>query len=329
VAVGSDSSPLRRPWSDRRAERAFGTVAVSLLVLIAAMVVFVVSSAWPAFEANGLRWFGSGGSVDAQLADLYNADPDEGPFTFRAWPLLYGTALVTGFAVVVGLALALLSAIFICEFAPPPLRRVMPPVVKLLAAVPSVVYGLIGILVLAPFVQDALISPKLKEDLIFAVQISGQNLLVAGLILTVMITPIMTALIVEALRSVPRSWTEGSAALGVNRWRTMWRISVRAARPAIVAAAVLATARALGEAIMLSMVSGSISFAPNPLDGLTMLVEPVHPVAAVIAENRDGLSTPIGPTIYAMASVLLVASAGLSFAAWAVKQPMKRFGVRP
>ena len=73
----------------------------------------------------------------------------------------------------------------------------------------------------------------------------------------------------NALAAVPRSWTEGSAALGVNRWRTMWRVSVRAARPAIVAGAVLATARALGEAIMLSMVGGSRAFAPNLLDGIT------------------------------------------------------------
>ena len=85
----------------------------------------------------------------------------------------------------------------------------------------------------------------------------------AVLILTIMIVPIMIAIMVDALRSVPRSWTEGAVALGVNRWRVMWTISVRAARPAIVAAAVLATARALGEAIMLSMVSGRRSSRPT------------------------------------------------------------------
>ena len=84
------------------------------------------------------------------------------------------------------------------------------------------------------------------------------------MILTVMIAPIMIAIIVDALRAVPRAWTEGAAALGVNRWRTMWTVSVRAARPAIVAGAVLACARALGEAIMLSMVSGSRASRPTP-----------------------------------------------------------------
>ena len=88
------------------------------------------------------------------------------------------------------------------------------------------------------------------------IQLDGTSILVGVLVLTVMITPIMVAIMVDALRSVPRNWTEGAAALGVNRWRAMCTVGVRAARPAIVAAAVLATARALGEAIMLSMVVG-------------------------------------------------------------------------
>lgn len=322
------SSIRSRPWTDHRAERLLGTVAVLMLVLIAAMLVFVFANAWPSFRDNGLSWFTGGGNTDDQLADLYNADASKDKLTFHAFPLLYGTVLVTGIAVLVGLAFALLSALFITDFAPPSVQKVMFPVVRLLAAVPSVIFGLIGILVLAPFVQDSFISPGLKEELIFAVQISGQNVLVATLILTVMITPIMTALIVDALRAVPRSWTEGSAALGVNRWKTAWRISVRTARPAILAAAVLATARALGEAIMLSMVSGSISFSPNPLDGLVMFLEPVHPLAATIADNREGLSTPLGPTIYAMSAVLLLSTAMLSLGSSFAKQSMRRYGTR-
>ena len=143
-----------------------------------------------------------------------------------------------------------------------------------------------------------------------------------------MITPIMVAIIVDALRAIPKTWTEGSAALGVNRWRTIWTISVRAARPAIIAAVVLATARALGEAIMLSMVSGSVGFAPNPLDGVTFFLEPARPLAATIVDNAEGLSVqPFGETIYAFAAVLLVSSAFLSFSAWYVKQTLKRRGM--
>ena len=110
----------------------------------------------------------------------------------------------------------------------------------------------------------------------------------------------------------------------------MWTISVRTARPAIVAAAVLATARALGEAIMLSMVAGSASFAPNPIDGLTFLFEPTRPLAAALVENVEGLSvTPFGQTLFAFAAVLLVSSMFLSLAGFVAKQPMRKYGVRP
>jgi phosphate transport system permease protein len=220
------------------------------------------------------------------------------------------------------LVISLLAAVFIVEFAPPPVKRVLEPVVRLLAAVPSVVYGLIGILVLVPFVGNHLISQGRKESVINVVQLTGASLAVAVVILTVMITPIMVAIIVDALRAVPRSWTEGAAALGANRWRVMWSISVRAARPAVIAAAVLATARALGEAIMLSMVSGSVGFAPNPLDGLTFFVEPTRPV-----DGAGGPSvTPYGQTLYAFAAVLLVSAMFLSLAGWAAKQPLKKYG---
>ena len=84
------------------------------------------------------------------------------------------------------------------------------------------------------------------------------------MILTVMISPMMISIFSDGLRSVPRGWLEGSLALGVNRWRTIWKIAVRAARPAMVAGTVLAVARAIGESVMLAMVSGSVGFAPNP-----------------------------------------------------------------
>ena len=325
-------APAARQATDRRVELVLGALASVVLVLIVGMVVFVFSKAWPSFAHNGLHWFGAGGNVDQQLTDIFNspANPKAYEYTLHAWPLLYATALTTVSAVVIGLTFSLLSAVFIVEFAPARLRAVLEPVVRLLAAVPSVIYGLIGILVLVPFVGNHLISQERKNSVSYVVQLSGTSLLVAVLILTVMITPIMIAIIVDALRAVPRSWKEGAAALGVNRWRVMWTIVVRTARPAIIAAAVLATARALGEAIMLSMVSGSAAFAPNPLDGLTFLFEPVRPLAATIVDNAEGLSVkPFGQTIYAFAAVLLISSMFLSFAGWAAKQPLKRYGVNP
>jgi len=133
----------------------------------------------------------------------------------------------------------------------------------------------------------------------------------------------------RASKSRRRAWREGSLALGVNRWRTIWRVSLHTARPAIVAATVLATARALGEAVMLAMVAGGRGFAPNLLDGATALFEPVRPLAATIFQNSEGLTiAALGHTVYAIGAVLLVSAAMLSLAGWAAKRRFKRYGVR-
>jgi phosphate transport system permease protein len=314
-----------------RTELALRALAVGVLVVIAAIAATVLYKAWPSFSHNGLAWFGSGGEPDTQLKDMINGpkDPAHYVYHFRAWPLIWGTLLTSGLAVILGMVMSIFAAVFIVEFAPAPVRRVIDPVVRLLAGVPSVVFGLVGILAIAPWVEHNLISTERKQSVEYVVQLTGANLGVATLILTVMIVPIMVAIIVSALETVPRSWTEGSAALGVNRWRTIWRVSLRTARPAIVAAAVLATARALGESIMLSMVSGSRGFAANPIDGVTFLFEPVRPLAATIIDYIDSLSVkPVEQTLYAMAAVLLVSCALLSLAGWAAKQPMKRYGIR-
>lgn len=319
-------------WSDRRVERMLGAVACLVLLLIVGMIVFVFSKAWPSFAHNGLAWFGSGGDVDQQLEDIFAspANPANYVYELRAWPLIWGTFVITAGAVAIGIVFSLFAAIFIVEFAPQRLVDLLEPVVRLLAAVPSVVYGLIGILVVVPGVGQNLISLERKESVSNVIQLDGSGVIVGILILTVMITPIMIAIVVDALRAVPRGWTEGAAALGVNRWRVTWSITVRTARPAVIAAAVLATARALGEAIMLSMVSGSASFAPNPIDGITFFFEPTRPLASALVENVEGLNVvPFGQTLFAFAAVLLVSSMFLSLAGFVAKQPLRKYGVRP
>ncbi len=316
---------------DRRVELALGAVASTVLLLCAGMVVFVVLKAWPSFEANGLGWFASA-STDEQLGEIFKSpsNPDQYVYEFGAWALIWGTLLTSGLAVVIGVVFAVFTAVFIVEFAPSKVNRVLVPTVRLLAAVPSVVYGLIGILVLVPLAAEVLVTTERKESVAYFVQLTGACWLVAAVILSIMIVPIMISITVDALRAVPRSWTEGAAALGVNRWRVITTISVRAARPAIIAGMILASARALGEAIMLSMVAGSAAWAPNPLDGFTFFLEPVRPLASTVVESAEGLSVePFGQTIYAIAAVLLVSSAFLSWAGWFAKRSMRRYGIEP
>ena len=182
-------------------------------------------------------------------------------------------------------------------------QAVLEPVIRLLASVPSVIYGLIGVLVLVPFIGNHLIS---QEGGVRHPGDLAQRLQPAGgvVILTVMISPIMIAIFAEGLRSVPRSWLEGSLALGVNRWRTFWNIAVRSARPALIAGTVLATARALGESVMLAW-SVVPRVRPQPGDGLIFFVEPSRGLAATILHNTDELtSPPMKHTLFAIAAVL-------------------------
>lgn len=322
----------RAPWTDEQAARRLGAVACSVLLLIGLMVAFVAVKAWPTLSNNGIvGWLGPGGRVDNQLGGMIavGQDPPGAAYHLRAWPLVYGTLLTTGVAVVLGLGISLLAAVFIVEFAPPRVRDTVIPATRLLAAVPSVVYGLIGILVLVPFVRDTFISEDRKSAVEHVVQLDGTGVLVACVVLTVMIVPIMVSIIVEALRAIPRGWREGAMALGANRWEVAWSVGVKATRPAIVAAAVLACARALGEAVMLSMVSGSRGFAPNFLDGTTYLFEPIRPLAAGMVENVEALnSPPVKSSIYAFALLLLFASLFMSLAGYAAKLPMRRQGMR-
>jgi phosphate transport system permease protein len=318
-------------WSqDQRAEFVLGALVCVVVALLLAMFLFVFREAWPSFAHNGLGWFGPGGNVDNQIQAIFTSGDLGGTpvYTFHAWPLLWSTVLITGAAVVIAFVCSLFIAVFIVEFAPDWLRRVLEPVVRLLASVPSVIYGLLGVLILVPLIGNHLISQHSKQSVAFIISLSGYSLLAAVLILTVMIAPIMIAIFSDGLRAVPRGWIEGSLALGVNRWRTFWQVAVRTARPVLVAGTVLATARALGEAVMLSMVSGSVGFAPNPADGLIFFVEPSRPLAATIIRNTEELSSPpMKHTLYAIAAVLLFSAAMLSFIGWAVKQSMKRYGV--
>jgi phosphate transport system permease protein len=318
-------------WSDRRAELTLGALACGVLALVLAMLAFVLSAAWPSFAHNGLQWFGAGGNVDHQIRTIFLSGDVGGPYqyAFRAWPLLWSTFLITGAAVVISFCSALFVAVFIVEFAPSWMRETLQPVIRLLASVPSVIYGLIGVLVIVPFIGNHLINEHEKASVAYTISLTGYSLLAAVLILTVMIAPIMVSVFCDGLRAVPRTWLEASLALGINRWRTFWKIAVRAARPALIAGTVLATARALGEAVMLAMVSGSVGFTPNPLDGIIFLFEPSRPLAATIISNSEELSSPpMKHTLYAIAAVLLFSAAMLSLIGWAAKQPMKKYAVR-
>jgi ABC-type phosphate transport system permease subunit len=136
----------------------------------------------------------------------------------------------------------------------------------------------------------------------------------------------MTALITDALGSVPRAWHEGAVALGLNPLRATITVSLRAVRPAIVAAAALATARAIGEAIVLDMVSGGNAFAPKPQDGLIFLFEPLRTLASEIIDQSENISEPaLRSSIYAFALLLMFSGFMLSITSRLVRRPLRKY----
>ncbi|HEX6154219.1 MAG TPA: ABC transporter permease subunit [Solirubrobacterales bacterium] len=316
-------------WSDQRVERMLGVLVVAVVGLLLAMIVTVLVRGWPSFSHNGLAWFGPGGAVDDQLNAIFLSGQSgaEYVYTFHGWPLIWSTILITGASVLIALVSALFVAVFIVEFAPEWMSNILQPVVRFLASVPSVIYGLLGVLVLVPFIGNHLISEEQKSSVAGVISLTGYSLLAAVLVLTLMIAPLMVSIFSDGLRSVKPGWLEGSLALGVNRWRTTWKIGVRSARPAIVAGTVLATARAIGEAVMLAMISGSVGFAPNPADGLIFIYEPSRPLAPTIVKNIDQLSSPpANATLFAIATVLLFSAALFSLAGYFARRAMAKYG---
>jgi phosphate transport system permease protein len=315
-------------WSDQRVEKILGALVLSVVALLLALIVVVFINGWPSFSHNGLAWFGSGGSVEEELNTIsQSAETGAGyVYTFHAWPLIWSTILIAGASVLLGLFTALFISVFLVEFAPPWMRAILTPVVRFLASVPSVIYGLLGVLVLVPFIGNHLISEHQKASVAGIISLTGYSLMAAVIVLTIMIAPLMVSIFTDALNSVKPGWLEGSLALGVNRWRTIWKIGVRAARPAIVAGTVLALARAIGESVMLAMLSGSTAWAPNPADGLIFIYEPSRPLAPTIVKSVDQLSSPPAKaTLFAIAAFLLFSGACFSLAGALTRRSMNKY----
>jgi phosphate transport system permease protein len=178
---------------------------------------------------------------------------------FGAAPFLYGTAVTSGIALLLAAPLSVAISIYLTELAPQRLRRPVATLVDMLAAIPTVILGLWGILVLGPFMRDT-VEPALKGVLGFLPIFSGDpsafGYLTAALILTIMITPIITSVTREVFETVPGELKEGSYALGATRWEMVRQVVLPYSRAGIVGASILGLGRAIGEAIAVAQVIG-------------------------------------------------------------------------
>jgi phosphate transport system permease protein len=201
---------------------------------------------------------------------------------FGALPFIYGTLVTSAVALVVAVPLGLGAAVFLSELAPPRIADAITFLIELLAAVPSVIYGLLATFILVPALRN-FVEPALKaafgELPIFAGPSFGVSYLAAGLILAIMVLPLIISISREALLAVPVEQREAALALGATQWETTWRVVVPYAQLGITGSVFLALARALGETMAVTMVIGN-----NPAISASLLA-PGYSIAAVIANE--------------------------------------------
>src|SRR5262249_3294920 len=169
-----------------------GALVCAVVGLLLALVISIFINGLPSFVHNGLSWFGPGGNVDQQLRVNYLSGESGGNeiWTFHAWPLIWSTILIVGSSVTLALFSSLFVSVFIVAFSPEWMRNGLQPVVRFLASVPSVIYGLLGVLVIVPLIGNDLITESEKASVAYRISLSGYSLLAGILILTVMIAPL-------------------------------------------------------------------------------------------------------------------------------------------
>src|SRR6202161_170286 len=201
---------------------------------------------------------------------------------FGAAPFIYGTIITSTVALVLAVPLGLASAIFLSELAPRNISDIISFLIDLLAAVPSVIYGLLGIFIVVPLMRTTL-GPALKKVLGFTPLFAGPNygvgFLTAGIVLAIMVVPFIISVSREVLLSVPREQREAALAMGATRWEATWQVVVPWARTGIMGSVFLALARALGETMAVTMVIG------NTPTISASLFSPGSTIAAAIANE--------------------------------------------
>ena len=256
---------------DRLYQAGITFFALSIPVILALVAIEIVIAAWPALREFGFGFLGS-------------SEWDPVNERYGALPAIYGTLVTSTMALLIATPLALGVAIFLAEFAPPRIRQPIAFLVDLLAAIPSVVYGLWGIKVLVPFLREH-VMPFIADTLglkvlpIFSGPAYGNSMFAAGIILAIMILPYISAVAREVLMAVPRSQREAALALGATRWETIWGAVLPFARSGIIGGVILGLGRALGETMAVTMLIG------NRHEISPSLLAPGYTMASLIANQ--------------------------------------------
>lgn len=251
------------------------TVAFSALASLLLIAVFIFKEGLPFMLKVGMR--------DFLLASDW--DPQAGKFGIHA--MIVASLYVTFGAMLIGVPLGVAGAIFLNEFVPRQVMRVVKPTIELLAGIPSVVFGFLGVMVLAPFIRNHMGGP-------------GLSVLAAAVILGIMVLPTVISISSDAIGAVPNSYREGALALGATRWQSVYMVTIKAARSGIIASIILAMGRALGETMAVIMVAGNTVKIPHSV------TDPVRTLTANIALEMANATGMAREALFATGIVLFV-----------------------
>lgn len=251
-----------------------------MTLIILTIIIFVGGQGFMTFsEASPLEFF-------------LSAKWDPSGQHYGALSFISGSLAVTALSILLGAPLGLAGAVFMAKVAPPWISDIMRPATDLYVAIPSVVYGYVGLTIIVPFIRNHFHVPV------------GFGLLAAAIILAIMILPTIVSISEDSLRSVPQSLEEASLALGATRWQTIWNVLLPSALPGILTSVILAMARAVGETMAVQMVIGN---APQLATSLFMPTSTL-PSEIVVEMGNTPFGSAWGNSLFFMAFVLLVLS---------------------
>lgn len=318
MAIQAAFPSVTRPRQrlDRASGRWFLLATALPLSLLILMLVALVLRARPILEGN---------SLGALLAGR-TWQPWQGRFGF--FPFIAGTFWVTFLALVIAVPPSLLTAIYLVEYARPRTKAAMKLLLDLLAGIPSVVYGVWGVIAVVPLVQRWL-APALSGALGFiplfaATNPTGYSLVAGSTVLAVMVTPVIIAVTYEVLQTVPDGLREASLALGSTRWQMVKHVALRRAAPGVIAGIVLGFSRAFGETMAVLMVVGNVAKAP------TSIFDAAYPLTALMANNfGEMMSVPLyDAALMGAALILLLVVLAFNIAsALILRQVVRRSGL--
>lgn len=315
ISVGCYLLARRRTTPQFRARQAFGRVLdgimiVSALVAIATTVGIVLSLLFEAqrfFETVGIIEFLTGTRWEPQIP--IRADQVTAGGAFGAVGVFVGTILIASIAMAVAVPIGLVSAIYLSEFAPGSVRRIVKPVIEILAGVPTVVYGFFAVIIVAPFLVGT--------GEVFGLDVAPNSALAAGAVMGIMLIPFISSFSEDALAAVPQTMRDGSYALGATQAETIVSVLLPAALPGIVGGVLLAVSRAIGETMIVVMAAGLIAnITANPFEGVTTVT--VQIVTLLIGDTE--FDNPKTLAAFALGLILFVSTLALNVVALKVVQ---------